>query len=159
MDRDTVTALIEKHSGMVEAVARRRFPTRSQDPDLLQCGMIGLWNAAERWDGARPFPPFAMTCIRNAMYNHLRTLKPAEGPIPDDLPSPGTEDERLDRLDLLARIDAAWPPNSRERLILVALASGVSKAALAASLGTDTYHIQKTALRAYDGLQKEGERH
>ena len=161
MDRSAVDALIEANRSLVDAVARRRFTAKCRDPDLLQCGMIGLWRAAEHWDGVRHFPPFAMACISNAMRNHLRTLRAqaSEYPLPDELPDPGAEDEHMERLLLLERIDAAWPPNSRERLILVSLASGVTKTALAASLGTDTYHIQKIALRAWNGLDKEeGER-
>lgn len=153
MTPEQVEQLIEAHRALVDEQARR-FGALAHDPDLLQCGMIGLWRAAEHWDGVRPFPALARTCIRNAMLSHLRTLQrwgptpdPAARPEPED-PTAG-EDQRLDRLDLTARIRAAFPGSSVEGYVLLALSHGVSKCAVAAALGMDTYQVTKLARKAW----------
>lgn len=49
--------------------------------DLIQEGLIALYRATQRYDPERgPFPPFARSCVRNAMISFLRknTLHRAE---------------------------------------------------------------------------------
>lgn len=153
-----VEQLIHKHKRMVYWVARRHFPSCRADPDLLQCGLIGLWRAAQSWDQDKPFAPYAAVCIKNAMRNHLRQVSRWETPIaPEDIPpmaAAATEERTAARLDLQESIEAAFPPNSRERYILTALSTGVSKGAVAAALGLDTHQVTKLAKRAFDALKK-----
>lgn len=154
--------LIEQHQSLVPRVAARSFPSLSRDPDLLQCGLIGLWRAAQTWDGERPFPPYARRCILNAMRNYTRDKNritihelPAAAP---PLSRGDLEECAAARLDLGDRIRRAWPPNSRERYILTALAAGASKRAVAAALGVDTYTVTRTARRAAEKLHLQEDR-
>jgi len=157
-----VENLVERHQRLVNAVARRSFPALFDDADLLQCGFIGLWRAAESWDGTRPFPPLASACIRNAMRNHLRerrrqhwgeTVAPEEMP---ETPVSGGQEERLEELALSERIRKAFPPRSRERYVLLALARGESKKDIAGALGVDADRVQKIARRSYGKLSAAG---
>lgn len=67
-----VDKLVQDNQGLVYHVARKSFCSRFGDEDLIQCGFIGLWNAAKVWDEERPFSSFACICIRNAMLDYLR---------------------------------------------------------------------------------------
>lgn len=51
---DLVEELIRRYRPLVYATARRLCPGLCRDEDLLQCGLIGLWRAAEQWDRERP---------------------------------------------------------------------------------------------------------
>ena len=75
MDRKTVEALINKHVGLVEWVASRHFSTYKEDQDLFQCGLIGLWEAAETWTGKGKFPAYARVCINHNMLDYIRSKR------------------------------------------------------------------------------------
>ncbi len=154
MSANDVERLIEAHKGLVNAVGRG-FGRLANDPDLLQCGMIGLWRAAEHWDGQRPFAPYAMACIRNAMYSYLRQIARWEPPVDQSAAEvwgavPPEEDGTV---PLLGRIRAACG-NSREGLVLSALACGVSKQAVAAALGINTYQVTRLAQKGWKRLTR-----
>ena len=147
-----IDSIVEQYHRLVPAVAARSFPALSHDQDLQQCGLIGLWRAAQTWDGVRPFPPYARRCILNAMRNYVRDksrLTTHEVHASQPPPSPADQEElAAARLDLRDRIRAVWPPGSRERYILTALAAGVPKPAVASALGIDTYAVTRIARRA-----------
>jgi RNA polymerase sigma factor for flagellar operon FliA len=71
--------LVERHLGLVQAVARKVKKTlgaRIEYDDLVAYGSKGLVEAAERYD-ARPgvaFTTFAYYRIRGAMFDGLRTM-------------------------------------------------------------------------------------
>lgn len=67
-----------KYHGLVEKVARRmarRLPTHVELDDLISTGMLGLLDAADRFDPARGerFEAFAEFRIRGAMLDGLRS--------------------------------------------------------------------------------------
>jgi RNA polymerase sigma factor for flagellar operon FliA len=75
VDRNT---LIETHVALVEHVVLRLsagFPRHVDRSELVSAGMIGLVEAADRFDPARgiPFSRFAATRIRGAMLDSVRT--------------------------------------------------------------------------------------
>jgi RNA polymerase sigma factor for flagellar operon FliA len=70
--------LIESHVALVEHVVLRLsagFPRHVDRSELVSAGMVGLVEAAERFDPARgiPFSRFAATRIRGAMLDSVRT--------------------------------------------------------------------------------------
>lgn len=157
-----IDRLIAQHQSLVPRVAARSFPSLSRDPDLLQCGLIGLWRAAQTWDGKRPFPPYARRCILNAMRNYARdknriAAHELSAAAPPTSPY-GLEERAAARLDLGESIRRAFPPDSRERYILTALAAGASKRAVAGALGVDTYTVTRTARRAAEKLHLDEDR-
>ncbi len=154
-----IDSIVEQYHRLVPLVAARSFPALSHDQDLRQCGLIGLWRAAQTWDGRRPFPPYARRCILNAMRNYVRDRGrvSAKEVSMTALPPPSPADQEelaAARLDLRDRIRAVWPPGSRERYILTALAAGVPKPAVASALGIDTYAVTRIARRAYEKLNR-----
>lgn len=153
MDRDAVEALIQSHMGLVKWVASRCFSAYQEDQDLLQCGLIGLWEAAETWAGKGKFPAYARVCIKHNMLDYIRS-KRREHPTVELTEQDGEEDTSLEDMglgepEMAEKIKAAWPPNSRERLILLALHTGVSKQAIAAAQGLNTYQVTRIAKRAW----------
>jgi len=69
--------LITDHAEVARRIAlkmARRCPTWIQREDLVAAGMLGLTEAAQRYDGTRaePFLPFAEQRIRGAILDELR---------------------------------------------------------------------------------------
>jgi RNA polymerase sigma factor (sigma-70 family) len=56
--------------------ALKRLPLSFDLDDLLQAARIGLWMAAERWDGRGDFRGFARNRTRLAVIDHLRSVAP-----------------------------------------------------------------------------------
>lgn len=133
---DMVEALILRYRPMVYAAARRLAPWLRQDEDLLQCGLIGLWKAAERWDGERPFPPLARRCIENEMVSYLRQYSRRLPTAPLR-----REEENLlyeedwSAIELRDAVERATGPHSRERALLLAVADGYTVAEAARRVG------------------------
>lgn len=144
-----VDALVGDNLPLVRAVAARAFPDRREDDDLLQCGRIALWQAARRWDGQRPFAPYACSCIHNAMRRFLKDQADPPRLPPPDRADDCWDDRLLDDLCLRQRIAAAWPPGSLEHYVLTCLAAGVPKQRLAAALGRPTWALTRLARRAW----------
>lgn len=152
-DPDT---LLEEYRWLVRSVARRHFPGRLWDQDLLQCGLIGLWQAALRWDGSRAFQPFASICIRNAMSDYLRSLPPPGRDAPlEDLDLSGPELHIAEDEDLYRRIRSTWPAGSLEQQVLLGLTGPTTPRQLAHQLGIPTRRLMRTALRAWLALHSE----
>lgn len=153
--RAEVERIIARYQKLVCITARRYFPGLSQDQDLLQCGLIGLWEAIKTWHGEGRFSTYASRSIRNNMKDYLRMEHKASPPAGrrGGEPTGGYEDEVIDRLDMLARIEEAWPENSRERYVLIALSRGVSWHSLAAALGIQLHTARRIAMKAMEGLK------
>lgn len=150
-------ALFTAHLHLVPLAARRHFPLRRGDPELLQAGRIGLWQGARRWDGVRPFPPYAQVCIRNAMTDYLRREGRAQRPIPlPPDPQASTMERELADRALYRRIRTAWPAGSCQRRVLLALADAWPKAPLARELGLPAKQLTTLARWAWQQLPPEG---
>lgn len=102
---------------LVPLTARRFFPRLARDEDLLQCGLIGLWEASRSWSGRGEFSSYACHCILNNMRDYLRAeSKALPPPVRQEREQADwyVEDKLIDELDMISRIHAAWPENSRE---------------------------------------------
>ncbi len=154
--RERASALIEEYRGLVGKVASRRFPSRRGDDDLLQSGLIGLWEAAKTWSGKTPFEPFARTCIYHNMLDYVRAAGVRAGDaqeLPEHLEAGGNDWELMGDADMLEQINSAWPAGSREHMILAELAHGADKRELAARMGLKTYQVTRIAKRAVRRVQ------
>lgn len=155
---DCVDNLLERHAHLVKKVAWSVSSAAARDEDVLQSGMIGLWEAAKRWDGSRPFEPLARRCIRNNIIDHLRRKKEDAEELPDDLAAPEemADDETVQ--ELKARICRLFPRRSRERKILLSLLAGKAKDDIAARLGVSRSTVQRTARRAWERMAEQKRR-
>lgn len=65
--------LIEDNMKLVYYLIRKEYPTYINDEDIVQCGMVGLCIAAEKWEESKSsFSTFAIICIRSAIQHELR---------------------------------------------------------------------------------------
>ena len=68
----TKQELITENMNMVYSVIHKEYPTYINDEDVIQSGMLGLCNAADKWDESKSkFSTYAWTSIRNAINNEL----------------------------------------------------------------------------------------
>ena len=63
--------LIEKNIPLVYVVIREYYPFLINDEDIIQCGMLGLCKAADKWREGT-FSSYAKQCIKNEIRNELR---------------------------------------------------------------------------------------
>lgn len=153
MGREEETALVEQYITLVQKTAARRFSSRLPDDDLIQSGMIGLWEAAQRWTGNGEFEPFARVCIYHNMLDYVRGLNAKSNQSGEELQE---FDEftmecfdTLDTMELIDDINKAWPRESMENKVLRGLAVERDKRALAAQMGLTTYQLTRIAKRAW----------
>ena len=145
--------LLEEYRPLVRAVAWSVSPEAARDEDALQCGLIGLWEAAERWDGRRPFAPLARRCIRCNILDYLRSRPPLSEELPEDFPAPEppqAEDARAFRL-LLLRI---FPRRSLERRVALLLLDGKRKTEIARKLRISRSTVYRAARRAWGKIEQ-----
>lgn len=156
-----VDDLLKENMHLVKKVVRRYFPRYSQDEDLTQCGLIGLWEAAKHWDGRGEFAPYAILCIRHNMIDYIRAgrkMVQLEEPLQDNIPEQGSEmQDDPDGLHLLKEIKTAWPEQSRERKMLILLMSGISKREACKRLGVSRQTGSRIAKRAWGKVKKQKE--
>lgn len=74
-DDEAVSRLLRLHKGLVRHRARALFLQGGDGDDLIQEGMIGLYDAICRFDPDRgaSFSTFAGLCVRRAMLDAVRT--------------------------------------------------------------------------------------
>ena len=65
--------LIENNMNLVHFIIGKYYPTYRYDEDLVQCGMIGLIHAADRYDAIKgKFSTYASHCISNEIRRELK---------------------------------------------------------------------------------------
>ncbi len=65
--------LIEENMNLVRFTINQYFPKYSKDEDMIQCGMVGLCEAADTWDESKSqFSTYAVKCIRSDILLELR---------------------------------------------------------------------------------------
>jgi RNA polymerase sigma factor (sigma-70 family) len=76
----TKQQLIEDNMRLVYSLVSKEYPTYLTDEDIIQCGMLGLCKAAEKWDeGKSKFSTFAISCIRNEIRYEFRKRAKHQG--------------------------------------------------------------------------------
>ncbi len=147
MNEDMVELLIHRYMPLVYKLARRMHPQNPRDEDLLQCGVIGLWRAAEAWDMERPFGPLAKAYARGEMVDHLRRV----GKGPQTVPlGDRTETAETDFTGVELRADATrlLPAGSRRRAITLAVLDGCTLSEAARRVGVRPARARQTLRRA-----------
>jgi DNA-directed RNA polymerase len=65
---------------LVYSLIAREYPTYIQDEDIIQCGMLGLCMAADKWEeGKAKFSAFAWFCIRHEIIRELKKRSKHQG--------------------------------------------------------------------------------
>ena len=72
--------LIEDNMNLVYALISREYPTYLKDEDIIQCGMLGLCQAADKWDEKKAkFSDFAWYCIRHEIIKEFKRRSKHQG--------------------------------------------------------------------------------
>ena len=73
-DRSAAEELVLRYNRVVRVCARPYFLAGGDSEDLIQEGMLGLWNAIREYDSRREvsFRTYAETCIRNRLRSAIK---------------------------------------------------------------------------------------
>ena len=63
---------IEDNIGLVYYLVQKYYPHLAKDEDIIQCGTIGLCEAAENWKKQSKFSYYAKSRILGAIKDELR---------------------------------------------------------------------------------------
>lgn len=65
--------LVEDNVNLVYYLIRKYYPTLINDEDIIQIGMVGLCEAAKRWDSNKSkFSTYAGSWIKNEIKHELQ---------------------------------------------------------------------------------------
>lgn len=155
-----VDTLVASNLDLVKEIAHKRFAGRRGDDDLIQMGNIGLWEAAQRWDGSGNFRKYAYICVYHNMIDYVR--KPSrlmgEWPMTDEDGEEYIYDDDLAIMDLMWTIDKAWPRDTPENKVLTLLAAGYNRRETAAQMGLDVRQVIRLAKKAVRPLELGGKK-
>ena len=137
--------LIEDNMNLVYHVIHTHYPNFIKDEDIVQCGMLGLCQAATGWDESKStFANYACQCILYEIYKEFRRRKRHTGQLSLDYPVKGTDGETDSFGDMLAGDSDVDYVNiqpfyeslkPRERELFDLFYSGLTPTEVAAKLG------------------------
>lgn len=165
----TKQQLIEDNMMLVYHLLHREYPTYIHDEDIVQCGMLGLCKAAEKWDESKSkFSTFAIICIRSEIQMEFRRRAKHQGILSLDYEIKNGDttcdfvtlgdlivgDEDVPYFDIgidLTRL------NEKERRIAELLPTGMTQVDIARELGVSRQYVHKTIrkIRAMRGYANE----
>jgi RNA polymerase sigma factor (sigma-70 family) len=92
----TKQQMIEENMKLVYHIIHRYYPTFVNDEDIVQCGMLGLCKAADKWDVEKgEFSTLACKCIRNEILQEFRRRKKHSGVLSLDYEVDDGDGERV----------------------------------------------------------------
>ena len=168
-DKQAMETLLEKYSNLVRRKARGFFLAGGETEDLIQVGMIGLFNAIKEYktenkEGAS-FKTFATHCVngqlldavksakrkKNGPLNHYISLFDSEGKVGISNP----EDEVIkseDRREFLQKMSKAL--SDFEFKVTVMYMDGLSSGEICEATGKDGKSVDNAIQRSKKKLQK-----
>lgn len=155
MSTVTKQQLIEDNMKLVYHLIHREYPTYINDEDIIQCGMLGLCKAADKWDESKSkFSTFAMFCIRSEIQmefrkraKHERYILSLDYEIDDGEGGTSTfgdiivGDEDVPYFDIGIDLSKL---NKKERQIAELLPTGMTQADIARELGITKQYVWST---------------
>ena len=179
--KELVNAHLSLGPRMVRALTRS-FTNLSQDEfeELTQTGYLALCNAAMKWNPAQPFPPYARTAIRNAIYDYWRecgkrkstfcsldALLTAEDGSPyepkfilykTDTPSPEQTVLSKESASYLKRLECTGSNHLKKGLVSLRLQQkGYTSAEVAKIYGVPSNHVRAWQSKARKQLKQDSE--
>ncbi len=146
--------LIEDNMNLVYHLISKEYPTYVHDEDIVQCGMLGLCKAAEKWDDSKSkFSTFAMFCIRSEIQTEFRRRAKHQGILSLDYEIDDGEggtstfgeiitgDEDVSYFDIGIDLTKL---NKTERQIAELLPTGMSQVDIAKKLGITKQYVWST---------------
>lgn len=123
-DDEAMTYLMEKYKSMVRVLSRPLFLMDGDQDDLLQEGMIGLFQAIRSYQPDRDagFETFANLCISRQLYSAIKRSNrqkniPLNSYISIDAVEGADEQKEVEGIVLRGRSLADWQKNPEEIVI------------------------------------------
>ena len=123
-DDEAMAYLMEKYKSMVRVLSRPLFLMDGDQDDLLQEGMIGLFQAVRSYQPDRDagFETFANLCISRQLYSAIKRSNrqkniPLNSYISIDAVEGADEQKEIEGIALLNRSLADWQKNPEEIVI------------------------------------------
>lgn len=137
---------------LVYSLVTKEYPTYINDEDIIQCGMLGLCKAAEKWDESKTqFTTFAWRCIQNEIRQEFRRRMKHQGVLSLDYEVTDNDGEKASFGDfLIGAEDVLYVDkevnglSQREQQIFELFQSGLRYSEIAVKLGTSRQYIWKT---------------
>lgn len=151
--------LIEDNMNLVYFTIHKFYPKMIADEDIIQCGMLGLCNAANTWDESRSnFTTFACRCIGYEINNEIKRRKRHSNTLsldycvanvdgePDSFGNLIAGDKEIDYFDVQPFYDGL---QEKDKEVFALLQNGCSNRELARQLGVSvqTAHAYTRRLR------------
>jgi RNA polymerase sigma factor (sigma-70 family) len=148
----TKQQLIEDNMNLVYALVSREYPTYIHDEDIIQTGMLGLCQAAEKWDESRAkFSDFAWYCIRHEICKEFRRRAKHQGVLSLDYETTNADGERTTFGDfIVGDEDVCYIDDCSNKLtplqqrIVDALKAGLTPKEVATTLNTTLQSVYST---------------
>jgi len=119
-DRAASEYLLYKYRNLVRTKVKSYFLVGAEREDLLQVGMIGLWQAIVdfRVDRAIAFPAFAKVCIQRHIITAIKTAtRQKQMPLNTSVPLEGPPEDASSDWCLCDMIPSANAPDPEELVI------------------------------------------
>lgn len=149
----TKQQLIEDNMGLVYHLVSKEYPTYLHDEDIIQCGMLGLCKAAEKWDESRSkFSTFAMFCIRSEIQMEFRRRLRHQGIFSLDYEYDGEDGETTTLADcVIGDEDVPYfdigvdlsQLNEKEKKMVELLLTGMTQVDIANKLGVTKQYVNR----------------
>jgi RNA polymerase sporulation-specific sigma factor len=111
-DSTASNILIERYKSLATARARSYFLIGGEEQDLIQEGMIAIFNAINSFSGKSNFKNYVFTCINNRILTVIKTFSRMKNqPLNNYISLSGCVDGDLDKTDII--IDASFGPEER----------------------------------------------
>lgn len=165
----TKQQLIEDNMKLVYGLVSKEYPTYLYDEDIIQCGMLGLCEAAEKWEeGKLAFSTYATYRIRHRIQDEFRRRTKHQGILSLDyeIKNDGSPCDFTTFGDLIVGeedvpyfdigIDLS-KLNKKERQIVELLPTGMSQVDIGKELGVTKQYVWQTIrkIRAMRGYVNE----
>ena len=94
--------LVEDNMNLVYFAISKYYPTYIHDEDIIQTGMVGLCQAAKRWEEGRgTFSTFAVKCICNEINMEFRQRNKHKGVLSLDYEVESDDGDKVPMIDLI----------------------------------------------------------
>lgn len=168
-DAQAVELLMEKYKGLVNKLARVYFIKGGDIEDLVQEGMIALYNAVYTFntEAKTAFTTYATSCIKNRILDFIKSSNTQKHKaLSDSVPMSVLDDKYMSGLSpediaiyeeeknyLHSVIDRELTPN--ERTVLDCFFNGMSYQDIADRLGKNTKYVDNALQKIRKKLKKQ----
>lgn len=159
--------LIKQNTKLVYYIISHEYPTYLHDDDLVQAGMLGLCEAANRWDETKSaFGTFAGNWIRGEIKKEFVRRKKNSGVWSTDRMMGGDDDDGTTLEELLGREDDTTYLNiedfrdtlhPHEQMVFDLRNEGLNTEEIAAKTGRNIQTIQRITRNIRRKCAKEDE--